>query len=322
MPKTAVCIVTCDRVNFLQESLRSVLNQTYSDFDIVILDNCSEDETGEFVASVKDPRVRYIRHAKRIYAHENFNFALKETDADYISIFHDDDRMFPWMVEKLVETLDSYPSVGMAASCSLLTMGGPVPPYPKRITGRRFKRREFIAEYARTTWNNVVCPSLMVRKKVTDESNAAFGPYDIVSDLFFHLQVNAASDIFLINDPLLEYRQHAGQLSYARKPEEMVVSNWKLIDDYISGQNSAHGLGIDFSALRAKFAWHVFDNIDAAALGRKEGFSVERLGPSRHAFKGNFSSLLKKRKALETEHGWRLTDEQFYDVIARAYFKG
>ncbi len=66
MAKVSVCIPTYNRANLLHYAVNSVLNQTYNDFELIITDDGSKDNTAEVVSQWNDSRIRYIRHPQNI----------------------------------------------------------------------------------------------------------------------------------------------------------------------------------------------------------------------------------------------------------------
>lgn len=94
-----VYILTYNRAELLKETIASVLGQSYKDFSLFVLDNCSTDNTKEIVESFSDSRLSYIRHEENIGGAENFRFAIRHCDSDFFVIFHDDDQMLPNFLE-------------------------------------------------------------------------------------------------------------------------------------------------------------------------------------------------------------------------------
>ena len=79
-PLVTIGIPTYNRADgYLKEAIESVINQTYSNLEIIISDNCSSDDTGLVVKSFKDQRIHYYRHDENIGANNNFNFCLKKS---------------------------------------------------------------------------------------------------------------------------------------------------------------------------------------------------------------------------------------------------
>lgn len=91
-PLVSIGIPTYNRANSsLPETLKSVLNQDYPDIEIVISDNCSTDQTEEYITSINDPRIKYIRQATNIGPTNNYNACLNAATGDYFLLLHDDD---------------------------------------------------------------------------------------------------------------------------------------------------------------------------------------------------------------------------------------
>lgn len=111
MPKISVCIPTYNRANFLKYAVSSVLNQTYSDFELLICDDGSTDNTSEVVSQWQDPRIRYIKHDQNIGRSQNMRSGFQASVGSYFIKFDDDDALTPEFLEKTVTVLDSETNV-------------------------------------------------------------------------------------------------------------------------------------------------------------------------------------------------------------------
>ena len=100
MPKFSVCMPTRERHQTLAHSMQTVLQQTYEDFELIVQDNCSSDETREVVEQFDDPRIIYNRSDERISMHANWEQALNLTTGDYVNYIGDDDALMPDCLEK------------------------------------------------------------------------------------------------------------------------------------------------------------------------------------------------------------------------------
>ncbi len=95
-PLVTIAIPTYNRAaSYLPLALQSALDQTYPDIEVLVSDNASSDGTAALVSGVRDPRLRYLRHAVNIGANGNFNFCLEQAAGDYFLLLHDDDRIDP-----------------------------------------------------------------------------------------------------------------------------------------------------------------------------------------------------------------------------------
>lgn len=119
-PLVSVVIPVYNGGPFIANAIRSVLAQTYPNFDLTIADNCSTDNTAAIVAGFAqhDPRVRLHRNAKFLNVVENHNnaFTLISPDATYVKILGADDWFFPHCLEELVKVAEAHPTVGMVTS--------------------------------------------------------------------------------------------------------------------------------------------------------------------------------------------------------------
>ena len=111
-PSVSVCLLTCNRAAVLPRSLDSLLAQTYSDFELLINDDCSTDETERVGRAYekKDPRVKYHRNETNLKYSGNSNAAVRRARGRYIAIVHDGDVYAPEMLQCWVQALDAVPS--------------------------------------------------------------------------------------------------------------------------------------------------------------------------------------------------------------------
>ncbi len=115
-PKVTVCVPTYNRADILPYALSSVLNQTYSDFELIICDDASTDSTAEVVGQWTDSRIRYIRHSQNIQRSRNMRSGYEAARGQYFIKFDDDDALTPTFLEKAVAVLDAAPQVDFVCS--------------------------------------------------------------------------------------------------------------------------------------------------------------------------------------------------------------
>src|SRR5262245_48882666 len=113
MPKISVIIPTHDRAHFLPGAIFSVLNQTFQDFEIIVVDDASNDNTSEVVAAFNDERIRLLRHETNKGGSAARNTGILNAQCDYIAFLDDDDEWLPDKLAKQVNILfASPPEVG------------------------------------------------------------------------------------------------------------------------------------------------------------------------------------------------------------------
>jgi glycosyltransferase domain-containing protein len=217
MPKVTVAIPTYNRAHYLKEAIESVLNQTYTDYELLVVDNASTDNTEEVVKSFNDKRIKYIKNETNIGMVNNWNKCIDLAKGEYLIIFHDDDIMKPELLEKEVEILDNNEDV-ILVGCNkeyIDSNGNLINEREFKIyKDIIFKKYEFIKETC-VSKIGISISSSMYRISLLKKNNlyyrekAQFG-----CDLYFLFELNSYDyKLYLLNCPLLKYRIHSEQLS-------------------------------------------------------------------------------------------------------------
>jgi glycosyltransferase involved in cell wall biosynthesis len=112
-PRVSIGMPVFNGENYLEESLDSILAQTYSDFELIISDNASTDNTQEICLkyAANDSRIRYIRHKVNVGAAKNHNDVFELSSGEYFKWAAHDDLCAPEFLEKCVKVLDQDPSI-------------------------------------------------------------------------------------------------------------------------------------------------------------------------------------------------------------------
>lgn len=96
---------------FIGKSIQSVINQTYQNWELLIVDDCSTDKTDEIVASFNDERIRYFKNEKNSGAALTRNRAMREAQGEWIAFLDSDDLWMPEKLEKQIQFMTSNGSV-------------------------------------------------------------------------------------------------------------------------------------------------------------------------------------------------------------------
>ena len=107
-PAISVCIPTFNGDRTIGETLRSVLNQTFSDFEIVICDDSSTDKTLQIVAQFDDPRIIVSKFEKAPNPAANWNRAVRLCRGQYVKVMGQDDVLYPQCLEMEMRTFTKY----------------------------------------------------------------------------------------------------------------------------------------------------------------------------------------------------------------------
>lgn len=107
MPRVSVCVPTHDGARWVEETVRSVLAQTYDDHEIVVSDDHSRDATMQVVRAIGDPRIRIVEPSPTRGAAANWNHAVRSSVGEYVKVLCQDDLLYPGALAAEVAALDA-----------------------------------------------------------------------------------------------------------------------------------------------------------------------------------------------------------------------
>ncbi len=264
-PKVSVFIPTYNYGHFLGEAMQSVLDQTFQDWELIIVDDGSTDNTAEVVASFKDPRIRYVYQQNRGNPAAR-NTALKLARGEYIACLDADDVWFPEKLEKQVAQLDGLPpTVGLVYSDLYLFndedgtiirrfLQGRCPPRGRVLTQLLPEESAFIHDTV-----------ALIRREVFDR----VGFYDEgllrYQDWEMWVRIANAYDVEALDEPLGRSRRHSNNA--IKGLEEMRryghAAKWKVMTSYPLSRQERR-------ALRYNLAYDEYTyGIDLLRLGRR-----------------------------------------------------
>jgi glycosyltransferase involved in cell wall biosynthesis len=217
-PLVSICVPVYNREKHLKASLDSILAQTYKNIEIILVDNCSTDNSPQ-IAKSYGTRLKYFRNEKNLGACGNLNRCVELSGSEYVAIYHSDDVYMPDIIEKQVRLLEANPDVGAVFTEAQIIDGEGKPigaiRLPPRLWGKSiFTFQDLLVWLVRNRANPLVCPSCMARKSVYQK----VGGYNCKNllwafDLEMYLRMAKESKIAVIEEQLMKYRSHPGQMS-------------------------------------------------------------------------------------------------------------
>ena len=215
-PLVSLCVPTRNRARSLRQSLKSICGQDYSSIEILISDNCSEDDTEQVCREwmARDSRIRYVRHDRNIGLHGNHNFCFDEARGAFICICHDHDTRDAHIVSEYVSFLTQHPRVGIVCSDWDL-----IDDDDRRIGVRNYRVKtitaglDYIGQTMRSGRSSISIPGAMVRRaalgaaRFEPEAPIGFGDFPI------WFQVAETWDVGHIAKRLWSWRQNRESLS-------------------------------------------------------------------------------------------------------------
>lgn len=221
----SVCIPTYNGEAFLREAIQSVLNQSFRNFELLLVDDGSTDATLTIARSFADPRIRVFENAERLGIPGNWNRCLALAQGEFFCLFHQDDVMLPENLARKVAVLTADPTISFVHSAVefLVETDGQSPP----TNWVEDAIEDFVVEgetyFRRLLFGNRICaPSVIVRR----DKLLQLGEFDIqlgfACDYAMWLKLCVEGRVAFCSQPLLLYRWHGKNASHAYRFERGV----------------------------------------------------------------------------------------------------
>ncbi len=217
-PKVSVCIPVYNCQEFIAQAIDSVLQQTFSDFELLIVDNASTDETLSVIARYTDPRIRLLRNKSNIGVEGNWNKAVTEARGEYVKLLPADDFLYPECLERQIKVLEAPDN----KSVSLVTCARQiVDPRGKEVVirkflggERKFKSQSAINRLVRAGTNLLGEPAAILFKRQFLERTGKFnGAIGYVIDIDLWARILLYGDLYTLPQTLCAFRLSSGSAS-------------------------------------------------------------------------------------------------------------
>ena len=207
MPRISVLMpVYNTRPEHLRDAMDSILSQTFTDFEFLILNDCSTDPQVETVVkSYTDPRIVYAVNERNLGISGARKRLLDMAQGEYLAVMDHDDIALPTRFEKQVAFLDAHPEIGIVGS-RVENMGtGKTEPRPEKDID--IKKMLMIN-------CNLSHPSCMIRRSVLEKNNIRYEAlYSPAEDYALFARLIPVTQFAIIQEPLLRYREWGGNTS-------------------------------------------------------------------------------------------------------------
>lgn len=215
-PVVSIVLPTYNRVELLKKSIKSILRQTYADWELLVIDNNSIDVTLDYMKKLatKDHRIKNFRVEKSIIPgiSSYLNFGIQNSKGKYIARMDDDDEWcFDDKLKQQVEFLDSHPEYVIVGGGSIMvdSEGKELYRYFKKETDAEIRKHALLA-----------CPldhpTVMFRKDAA-LSVGCYKNYEMAEDWDFFLSLGKIGKLYNFQEYFLYYRQTANCVSLSHK---------------------------------------------------------------------------------------------------------
>lgn len=225
-PMVSVCLLTYNHAQIVGEVLRSIARQKYTNFELIVSDDCSSDGTWDIVWSFVQHRIgaRAVQTPTNVGMARNTNYAVQHARGDYVLLLHHDDICSPDMLARLMSVVEDAPSVGFVFNDYLIA-GKPI----HRTQGLRFQRvmkgSEFLRKHLLQRWGCPVRGTALIRRACFEDLGGMDDRFSLLADIDMWMRLSAKWDIGYVAEPLLAIHHHPAN----NYPKEYVQFTWRRL---------------------------------------------------------------------------------------------
>ena len=216
-PLVSVIMNCYNGAKYLDESIQSVISQTYDNWELIFWDNRSEDKSSEIFKKYQDKRFKYFYANKHTSLYEARNLAIQKSTGDFISFLDTDDLWDKQKLEKQMDYFDDH-SIGLVYSNYWLVKKDL---RKKKISFRKKLYRGDVYNELLNNYNIGIL-TVIIRKKNYEELKKKFDErFSIIGDFDLFLRLSKLCKFESVQTPLAYYRLHGKNLSTIHKEKEI-----------------------------------------------------------------------------------------------------
>ena len=321
IPKVSVCLPTYNggNKNFLQTAINSVLNQSFQDFELIIVDDCSTDHTREIIKSYLgdnlggNRRIKYYENEINLGLFPNWNKCLNLAKGEYITILGQDDLMNSDNLFKKVAILDEYDQVGLVTSSAQIIDDH------NQITTWEWANYSNSYLINGQSWlfdtlgeaNPICCPAVMFRKSILEKIGNQFNTnYYYAADFKMWVEIAKVSDLYFLADFLINYRWHEDNTTHSFTNFDQVAESVQVWQEFLDDLKLSDQKLATVNLLEALNQ----DDLENLALSRvTKWVTANRIYPALE--NNNLTDVLSLYQYLASWRGKSLNSSVFFQAL-------
>lgn len=253
--KITVILTSYNHEKYLAQSIDSILHQTYQDFELIIVDDCSQDSSWDIICRYKEqyPSIITVRHSYNWHGGSVDDIVKNYATGDYIALHHSDDIWEPDKLQKQITVIKNHPEYS-AIFTNATAIDDDGKPYQDK---NGFYYSLFsVQNRTRFEWlnyffyhGNCLChPSILVKKAVYEEDNFFRKGLQQIPDFVKWIQICRKHEIYVLPDSLVKFRIHnEGKNTSGMRADTQIRSTIELhlmLQEYTKIQNKEEFLKV------------------------------------------------------------------------------
>lgn len=238
----SVIVPTFNRANYLKECISSLLNQSFKDIEIIVVDDGSTDNTANIVKNFNNERIRYINKGKMPNISKLRNLGVSHSNFDIIAFCDDDDLWFPNKLEEQLKYIDHYDFI--CSNSNIINSAGGViqNSYFPKIKDNLILKPSILLKQS-----FILTPTVLFKKRILHSKY----PFDekifcsYCEDYNLWIKLSFSTEILFLSKPLVSVRKHLSQTSSSTSQVKLIEAFTGIVKNY---ENKLLGKGIMESA--------------------------------------------------------------------------
>lgn len=204
--KISVCLLTYNHVEVIESTLRSILDQTITGYDVIVSDDCSTDGTWERILDLAeaDARIKPVRTPHNMGMPGNANFAVSQSDRPYIALLHHDDLYRQDLLEKWAGVLDRHADAGFAFNPYGVFESDFI--YQEPMPGECIDGNWLLKEYLFARWGCAVRGTAMIRRKAWTQVGGMREQFGLLADIDMWMRLAMRGPVGYVAEPVITVR--------------------------------------------------------------------------------------------------------------------
>jgi glycosyltransferase involved in cell wall biosynthesis len=229
IPVFSIIVTSYNREQYIQETLESILSQSYQDYELIVCDDCSSDSTFEIALSYqsKFSNVQFHRNTENLGQFPNRNRATKLAKGNYILFVDSDDTIKEGTLEYLSRIVNTYSDVDFFIISKMPSSNGCMQLNSNEAYRFHFYEKSIL---------HIGPGGTLISRKLFERIGGFPVCYGVAGDMYYNLIAAAYSDVLLLDFDYLNYRRHAGQ--EINKAYEYLIYGYLYFKDVLSRHDS------------------------------------------------------------------------------------
>ena len=203
----SVCLLAFNHAHTIESTIKSILGQSLSDYEIIVSDDCSTDGTWEKILDIAaaNPRIKAVRTPRNIGMPGNANYAVTQSERPYIALLHHDDIYRDDLLEKWSGVLDRYPDVSFVFNPYQDHESGHL--YAEDMPGEHIDGTWLLNNYLFPRWGCLVRGTAMIRREAWEKLGGMRPQFNLLADVDMWMRLAMRWNVGYVTEPVILMRE-------------------------------------------------------------------------------------------------------------------